>query len=273
MIPKMYESFEYYCKKDSDCPDDFYCREASFKIQPFVYFNAPEEYLNAPFADGIGCFSRDFIGNQNNCTENKKTLYEFNEHGQLMPNYHTVKCSEPNPDIFIASITDSAGSMLGFIIILCMSVLPFCAGCCFFIVTLTVNYGTKLTSQGRSGLLQTFAGFSGLLLNMGAFSENRDDLTELAIYLGSMKLMNSIFLFLAILQVVLCILDLVVICLGKAFLHLWIMWIEDVLLEIPLLIIAVYLQNFTHGLLTLIFVITGGLLGLLVAVGDTYMEV
>ena len=51
------------------------------------------------------------------------------------------------------------------------------------------------------------------------------------------------------------------------------MWLEDVVLEIPLLIIAVYLQGFTEGVLTLIFVIVGGILGLIVAAGDTFMEV
>ena len=50
------------------------------------------------------------------------------------------------------------------------------------------------------------------------------------------------------------------------------MWVEDVLLEIPLLMIALYLQTYTEGVLTLIFVIVGGILGLIVAVGGTLME-
>ena len=50
------------------------------------------------------------------------------------------------------------------------------------------------------------------------------------------------------------------------------MWVEDVLLEMPLLIIAIYIQTYTEGALTLIFVIVGGILGLIVAVGGTLME-
>ena len=54
--------------------------------------------------------------------------------------------------------------------------------------------------------------------------------------------------------------------------HFLVMWLEDVFLEIPLLIIAIYLQTYTEGVLTLIFVIVGGILGLIVAVGGTFME-
>lgn len=121
-------------------------------------------------------------------------------------------------------------------------------------------------------MIQGFAGLSGLLLNLGAFTGHLDDLTELKIYKDELETLNNIFLVLMILQVVFCIIDLVLICIKRKLAHFFVMWVEDVLLEIPLLMIALYLQTYTEGVLTLIFVIVGGILGLIVAVGGTLME-
>ena len=62
-------------------------------------------------------------------------------------------------------------------------------------------------------MIQGFAGLSGLLLNLGAFTGHIDDLTELEIYKDELRDLNIIFLLLMILQVVFCIIDLVLICL------------------------------------------------------------
>ena len=121
-------------------------------------------------------------------------------------------------------------------------------------------------------MIQGFAGLSGLLLNLGAFTGHIDDLTELEIYKDELRDLNIIFLLLMILQVVFCIIDLVLIAIKMKLAHFFVMWVEDVLLEIPLLMIALYLQTYTEGVLTLIFVIVGGILGLIVAVGGTFME-
>ena len=50
------------------------------------------------------------------------------------------------------------------------------------------------------------------------------------------------------------------------------MWIEDVFLEIPLVAISFHITSYTNETVTVILVLAGGLLGLFVAVGDTYME-
>ena len=131
----------------------------------------------------------------------------------------------------------------------------------------------EFKSQGWAGLIQGFAGLSGLLLNLGAFTGHKDDLHELEIYKDDIRDLNSMFLFFMILQIVFCILDLALICGNNVYVHLIVMWVEDVLLEIPLLAIAFYLQTYTEGTLTLILVIVGGILGLVVAVGETSMEV
>lgn len=90
-------------------------------------------------------------------------------------------------------------------------------------------------------MLQTFAGLSGFILNMGAFTANKDDLDNVGIYAESLKSLNDMFLVLAIFQVIICVMDLAIICLDKVYIHLYLMWIEDVIMEIPLLIIAIYL--------------------------------
>ena len=90
-------------------------------------------------------------------------------------------------------------------------------------------------------MLQTFAGFSGFLLNMGAFTANKDDLDNAQIYAESLMALNNMFLVLAIFQAIICVMDLAIICLDKVYIHLYLMWIEDVIIEIPLLIIAIYL--------------------------------
>ena len=127
-------------------------------------------------------------------------------------------------------------------------------------------------NQCWAGLIQGFAGFSGLLLNLGAFTGHKDDLTELGIYNDELGGLNNIFLLLMILQAVFCVIDLVLIATEMKYSHLFVMWVEDVLLELPLLMIAIYLQTYTEGALTLIFVIVGGILGLIVAVLDTLLE-
>ena len=95
---------------------------------------------------------------------------------------------------------------------------------------------------------------------------------EEKIYEGPLKTMNVLMLVLAIIQVVICVIDLVVIWKRKVYVHLFLMWIEDVVIELPVLIIASYISTLTEGNLNLIFVITGGVLGFLIAIGDTYME-
>ena len=69
-----------------------------------------------------------------------------------------------------------------------------------------------------------------------------------------------------------CAIDLFVIYKRKVYVHIFLMWVEDVVLEVPILIIAIYISLFLKGNLELIFVITGGVLGFLIAIGDTYME-
>ena len=54
--------------------------------------------------------------------------------------------------------------------------------------------------------------------------------------------------------------------------HLTIMWLEDVFLEIPLVWISFHITSHTNESITVLLVLAGGLLGFLVAVGDTLLE-
>ena len=211
----------------------------------------------------------------NNKVSYKNVKYNLRTNpGEFM---FTYKCTEPDllPPPEPVYDFSSAGDLHSFVLIFCL-----CSCCCACCCSCICNFnGCKCFNSGRefnnpcwSGLIQGFAGVSGLLLNLGAFTGHMDDLTEIGMYENKLKDLNDTFLFLMILQVVICIFDLCLICCGFVYAHLSVMWVEDVLLEIPLLIIAMYLQTFTEGALTMIFVIVGGILGLIVAVAETLKE-
>ena len=69
-----------------------------------------------------------------------------------------------------------------------------------------------------------------------------------------------------------CAIDLFVIYTRKVYVHIFLMWVEDVVLGLPILIIGIYLSTFTASNFEVICLVTGEVLGLLIAMGDTYME-
>ena len=69
-----------------------------------------------------------------------------------------------------------------------------------------------------------------------------------------------------------CAIDLFVIYKRKVYVHIFLMWVEDVVLGLPILIIGIYLSTFTASNFEVICLVTGEVLGLLIAMGDTYME-
>ena len=109
---------------------------------------------------------------------------------------------------------------------------------------------------------------------MGAYTSNSDDLAERGFYEDESPWvnLNKMFLALAIFQLIICVIDIAIICLGCVYTHLYLMWIEDVIIEIPLIIIAIYLESFIQSEYTVFFVLVGGVLGLFIAIADTCIE-
>ena len=58
-VDRMYDNFEIFCQKDSDCPAGTYCRETAYEIA-------------RGFRHSIGCFDITYVDNTNTC-ENEST--------------------------------------------------------------------------------------------------------------------------------------------------------------------------------------------------------
>ena len=94
----------------------------------------------------------------------------------------------------------------------------------------------------------------------------------MSLYTEDLKHLNNIFLWLEIFQCSLFAVGLYFICTDRLYGHLIFMWLEDVLLEIPLVWISFHITSYTNESITVLLVLAGGILGLVVALGDTYLE-
>ena len=128
---------------------------------------------------------------------------------------HIIKCNAPekniSPEIDLSSV-DFMHTLIIWICLCSCCIASFCGCDCTFRLK-CYREDRYFKQQASAGMIQGFAGLSGLLLNLGAFTGHIDDLTELEIYKDELRDLNIIFLLLMILQVVFCIIDLVLICL------------------------------------------------------------
>ena len=97
---------------------------------------------------------------------------------------------------------------------------------------------------------------------MGLYANNTDNLKNL----------NEIFLVLELFQVSLFLISLYFIRTNRLYGHLLFVWLEDVAMEIPLIWIATHITSYTNESATVVLVLAGGILGLVVACGETYLE-
>lgn len=81
-----------------------------------------------------------------------------------------------------------------------------------------------------------------------------------------------IFLMLEILQVIIYFITVYAACRDLKYLYIGLIWCEDVILEIPMILIAYYLTSYLNSLVSLVLVVAGGFLGVGVAIGETVME-
>ena len=62
------------------------------------------------------------------------------------------------------------------------------------------------------------------------------------------------------------------VCKDYRYLKIALIWLEDAILEVPMILIAFYLTSYLNSVISLVLVIAGGFLGVAVALGDTLLE-
>ena len=87
-----------------------------------------------------------------------------------------------------------------------------------------------------------------------------------------MKRLNNIFIILECCQIALFFVFVWAVCKDYRYLKIALIWLEDAVLEIPMIMIAYYLTSYLDSVVSLVLVIAGGLLGVFVALGDTLFE-
>ena len=80
------------------------------------------------------------------------------------------------------------------------------------------------------------------------------------------------FLILEVCQIALFFLFVFAVCKEYRYLKIALIWLEDAILEVPMIFIAFYLTSYLNSVISLVLVIAGGFLGVAVAIGDTVME-
>ena len=135
----MYDNFEIFCQKDSDCPAGTYCRETAYEIA-------------GGFRHSIGCFDITYVDNTNTC-ENESTRAWIGSKAPLtltetftraeyssyistiaksstnnfdLP--HIIKCNAPEKNISPEIDLSSADFMHTLIIWICLC--SCCIACC-----------------------------------------------------------------------------------------------------------------------------------------------
>ena len=131
---------------------------------------------------------------------------------------------------------------------------------------------TDVRNKGFSLMLQTFACFSGILLNVGAYVQTASDLKEEGLYTDRLKQLNNTFIVLEIFQVILFFVFVFAVCKDYRYLKVALIWLEDAILEVPMILIAYYLTSHLDSIISLVLVVAGGFLGIMVAIGDTVLE-
>ena len=77
---------------------------------------------------------------------------------------------------------------------------------------------------------------------------------------------------LEVLQVIIFFVTVYAACRDLKYLYIGLVWFEDAILEIPMILISYYLTSYLDSLVSIVLVIAGGFLGVGVAIGETIME-
>ena len=88
-------------------------------------------------------------------------------------------------------------------------------------------------------------------------------------YSGENETLNNLFIGLEIMQLLLYAVCIYLIMAEEKYLYLIVIWLEDVILEAPMVLISFHLTKQTDLPLSAILVVAGGVLSLLVAIEET----
>ena len=119
--------------------------------------------------------------------------------------------------------------------------------------------------------LQIFAAVSSAGCNFGAYFQNKDDIEEKKPKKsGAMNDMNTVFLWIEIFQLVLCGLCICAIQSDNRRISVILIWLEDLVLEIPLIwIVFKITRALGNSPVSIILVLVGGIMSIAVAIFET----